>query len=142
MKLIDILKEAIKIYPSSNFQLLSKKKEKKQFGSGYNTVYTYLLNDEDYTTPSGLTFNIKTIGYILSDNNKEPDFSSKYVSFFYIQTDVYVGGKKLTTGSGISGFSKYGSYDVAGSVNKAKKWLDKNGDNFITGEKQFVIPST
>ena len=122
---------------------MSKKREKNEFSGKYNTVYTYLLNDENYTTPSGLKFNIKTEGYIMVDEKDKVDFNVSHLSaFYYIQTDVYHKGKKLTSGSGIPGLSKYGSYDVAGSINKAKKWLDKNGDGLITGEKQFVIPST
>jgi hypothetical protein len=139
MKLIDILKEAINPkYPSTNFQLLSKKKEKKQFGSGYNMNYEFLINDEDYTTSSGLKFNIKTIGYISTNINNKPDFDS----FFYIQTDVYHNGKSLTGPSGIPGKKGYGFYyDVAGSVNKAKKWLEANGEKLIQG-KEYQYKST
>lgn len=123
MKLIDILKEAFESkYSPSNFKLIKKSKDKEE----------YLLNDENYTTPSGLEFNLKTFG------SKSP----KEDYFFYIGTDVFYKGKQLTSGSGITGLLKYGFYDVAGSINKAKRWLDKNGDNFAQGKKQFVIPST
>jgi Fe-S cluster assembly protein SufB len=30
---------------------------------------------------------------------------------------------------------KYESWDVVGSINKAKKWLDTNGDKLISGKK-------
>ena len=121
--------------------LFRSKKKKNEFSKGYNINHEYLLNDEDYTTPSGLEFNLKTIGHILTDIDEKIDWS-KYVNFYYIQTDVYYNGKKITLGDGISGLMKYGNYDVAGSINKAKKWLDRNGDDFIKGKKQFTIPST
>jgi hypothetical protein len=123
MKLIDILKEAIgSKYSPENFKLIKK-------GRGEET---YLLTDEDYTTSSGLKFNLKTFGSKIPKDNV----------FAYIGTDVYYKGKKLTSGSGITGLVKYGDYDVAGSINKAKRWLDKNGDAFAQGKKQFIIPST
>ena len=61
MKLIDILKEAID--PFAKYQLLSKKRKKDMFGS--STISEYLINDENYTTPSGLKFNLKTIGFAM-----------------------------------------------------------------------------
>jgi len=42
----------------SDFKLLSKKKEKNEFSKGYDMNYEYLLNDEDYKTPSGIEFNL------------------------------------------------------------------------------------
>jgi hypothetical protein len=116
MKLLDILKEAItaKISPS-NFKLIQKGKDKE----------IYLLNDENYTTLSGLEFNLKTLGI------KNP----KQNYFFYIKTDVYYKGNLLIGNDGIPGLKKYESWDVVGSINKAKKWLDTNGDKLISGKK-------
>jgi len=127
--------EGIEKYPPSNFKFLSKKSEKSSANSEENnTQYIYLLNNEDYTTPSDLTFNIKTKGYVLSSMGEKPNLNS----FYYIDTDVYYNGKKI---GNISGQKTY-KYDVAGSINKAKRWLDKNGEDFVAGKKQFVTPST
>ena len=116
MKLIDILKETIgSKYSPSNFKLIKKGKGEE----------TYLLNDENYTTPSGLEFNLKTLGL------KDP----KQNYFFYIKTDVYHKGNLLIGNDGIPGLKKYGLYDVSSSINKAKKWLDTNGDKLISGKK-------
>jgi hypothetical protein len=116
MKLIDILKEAID--PFAKYQLLSKKRKRDMFGS--STISEYLVNDENYTTPSGLKFNLKTIGFAMGRD--------KY--FYYIKTDVYYKGKLLTEPDGIPG-----ARDVNSSIVKAKKWLDKNGEDFIKGKK-------
>ena len=116
MKLIDILKETIgSKYSPSNFKLIQKGKDKE----------IYLLNDENYTTLSGLEFNLKTLGI------KNP----KQNYFFYIKTDVYYKGNLLIGNDGIPGLKKYESWDVVGSINKAKKWLDTNGDKLISGKK-------
>jgi hypothetical protein len=87
-ELRQIIKEEISktLNDSSNFKLLSKEKN----------THKYLLNDENYTTPSGLEFNIKTIGY----SSKKLDFT-KYFGFFYIKTDVYHNGKLLIGDDGI-----------------------------------------
>jgi len=122
----------------SDFKLLSKKKEKNEFSKGYDMNYEYLLNDEDYKTPSGIEFNLKTIGYVLSEMGEEPNTDN----FYYVKTDVYHDGKQLTKGSGIPGLKRYGGFDIAGSIKKAKKWLDINGDDFASGKKQYIIPST
>jgi hypothetical protein len=89
---------------------------------GSSTIYEYLLNDEDYKTPSGLKFNLKTIGYAMAEGREK--------NLYHIKTDVYYKGKLLTEPSGIPG-----ARDVVFSVNKAKKWLDKNGEDFIKGKK-------
>jgi hypothetical protein len=123
-KLAGLITESKSKYSPSNFKLLKKDKDKE----------IYLLNNEDYTIPSGLEFNLKTIGNRFPDENEN--------DFHYIQTDVYYNGKKLTTGSGIPGMQRYGGFDIAGSINKAKKWLDKNGNDFATGKKQYTIPGT
>jgi hypothetical protein len=145
MKLIDILKEAFESkYSPSDFQLLSKKKEKNEFSKGYNMNYKYLLNDEDYTTLSGLKFNIKTIGYTSTDVDEKIDWSEypKFFGFYYIQIDVYYKGKQLTGPSGIPGKKGLGyNYDLPGSVNKAKKWLEVNGEKLIQG-KGYQYKST
>lgn len=117
MKLIDILKEITE----SNFKLIKKS----------NNTETYLLNDENYTTPSGLEFNLKTLGFKNSENN----------NFYYVKTDIYYNGKQLTKEDGIPGLKKYENYDINGSINKAKKWLDNNGDKLISG-KGYQYKST
>ena len=126
MKLIDILKEVA----DSNFKLIKKSKDDE----------TYLLNDENYTTPSGLEFNLKTLGLKLKDKNFASFIKGKH-NFYYVKTDVYHNGKQLTKGDGIPGLKKYGGFDIAGSINKAKKWLDNNGDKLISG-KGYQYKST
>ena len=129
----------------SDFKLLSKKKEKNEFGSkDYVINYEFLINDENYTTSSGLKFNLKTTGYIMLESGEKLDWNKypKFLGFYYIKTDVYHNGKQLTKGSGIPGLKRYGGFDIAGSIKKAKKWLDINGDDFASGKKQYIIPST
>ena len=123
-ELKQIIKEEISktLNNPSNFKLLSKEKN----------IHKYLLNDENYTTPSGLEFNIKTIGF----SSKKLDFT-KYYSFFYIKTDVYHNGKLLIGGDGIPG--KNG--ELRSSIKKAKNWLDKNGEGLIQG-KGYQYKST
>jgi hypothetical protein len=113
-----------------NFKLLSKNRDK----------YEYLLNNENYTTPSGLEFNIITIGY----SSKELDFSQypKYVGFYYIKTDVYHNGKLLIGNDGIPGKKGLGlNFELPGSIKKAKNWLDNNGEKLIQG-KEYQYKST
>jgi hypothetical protein len=124
-ELRQIIKEEISkaLNDPSNFKLLSRKKDK----------YEYLLNDENYTTPSGLEFNIKTIGY----SSKELDFTQypKYVGFYYIKTDVYYNGKLLIGNDGIPGKKGLGlNFELPSSIKKAKNWLDNNGEKLIQGK--------
>jgi len=118
----------------SNFKLLFKGRD----------THEYLLNNEDYITPSGLTFNLVTTGNILTEAHKEPDFSlyPKCVGFYYIKTDVYHNGNLLTGEQGISGKKGYGyNFELPGSVRKVRKWLDNNGEKLIQG-KQYQHKST
>jgi len=145
MKLIDILKETFKPkFTPSNFKLLSKKKEKNEFGKGYIIDYKFLINDENYTTSSGLKFNLKTTGNIMLDPDEKLDWNEypKFLNFYYINTDVYYKEKQLTGPEGIPGKKGLGyNFDAPGSINKAKIWLDKNGDKLING-KGYQYKST
>ena len=137
MKLIDILKEAFESkFTPNNFKILSQEPDGKYM------IYKVLVNDEDYTTPSGLKFKIQSIGNIMIGRREKLDWSKypKFLDFYYIYTDVYYKGKKITKDDGIPGLRQYG-WNVNGSINKAKKWLDKNGDKLISG-KGYQYKST
>ena len=144
-KLAGLITESEYRESPSDFKLLSKKKEKNEFGGkDYVTKYEFLINDENYTTSSGLKFNLKTTGYIMLESGEKLDWNEypKFLGFYYIKTDVYYKGKKLTGDQGIPGKKGMGyNFDAPGSVNKTKKWLDVNGDKLISG-KGYQYKST
>ena len=144
-KLAGLITESEYRESPSDFKLLSKKKEKNEFGGkDYVTKYEFLINDEIYTTSSGLKFNLKTTGYIMLESGEKLDWNEypKFLGFYYIKTDVYYKGKKLTGDQGIPGKKGMGyNFDAPGSVNKTKKWLDVNGDKLISG-KGYQYKST
>ena len=128
-KLAGLITENEYLESLDDFKLIKKDKDTE----------TYLLNDEDYTTPSGLEFNLKTLGLKLTQKDF-PKFIKGKHNFFYVKTDVYYNGKQITKGDGIPGLQQYG-WNINGSINKAKKWLDKNGDKLISG-KGYQYKST
>jgi hypothetical protein len=77
---------------------------------------------------------------LLKDKNFASFIKGKH-NFYYVKTDVYHNGKQITKGDGIPGLKRYGGFDIAGSINKAKKWLDNNGDKLISG-KGYQYKST
>lgn len=85
-----------------------------------------ILKEEEYTTTQGLKFKLKWIGF----SNK----NEKY--YYYSCVRVSYKGKELIGGDGIPG-----GRDERESMNKAKKWLDKNGKEVIQGKK-YRIAST
>ena len=138
MKLLDILKEVFESkFTPNNFKILSQEPD------GKDMIYRVLINDEDYTTPSGLKFKIQSIGSIMTGRREKLDWSKypKFLDFYYIYTDVYYKGKKLTGDNGIPGKRGIGDDYTSGSVNKAKKWLDANGEKLIQG-KGYQYKST
>lgn len=135
-KLMEVLNEA-----NQPYKVLSKVKEKSQRGDTMYDVYELELNNEDYTTPDNLTFNIQTIGHVMIDSGEELDLDNPYHNFYYIQTDVYdKNGKRLTYIPGSARY-RYGSFDVKPSIAKAKKWLDQRGTQLMSG-KGFQHKST
>ena len=114
------------------YKVLDKVTEKSSYSDRMFDRYNLELGDEIYTTPDGLTFQLKTIGYVSIDSGEELDFDNSYHHFYYIQTYVYdENGKQLEF---IPGYSYGGSYQLAQSISKAKRWLNKNGAKLMSGK--------
>ena len=97
------------------------------------------LKNETYTTPDGLTFQLKTIGLVLVPNGEELEIRKDRHNFYYVKTIVSdENGNELEE---IPGLKHYGTYNVTGSLSKAKKWLDKRGAQLMSG-KGFQHKST
>jgi len=116
------------------YKVISKKTQKNEFGDGdkVNDNYSLELKDETYTTPDGLTFQLKTIGNALIPTGEELDFDKSYHNFYYIQTLVYdENGNQLEK---IPGESFGGTYIPNRSISKAKRWLNKRGAQLMSGK--------
>jgi len=123
----------------NNYEILNKETKKSEFGDEVYDNYTLKLNDETYTTPDELTFQLKTLGYVSSPEGEELDFNKLGSYFYYIETIIFdENGKKLEK---IPGEKIYGQYELAASLNKAKNWLNQNGTQLTLG-KGFQRKST
>lgn len=124
---------------NQSYKILSKKTKKSEFGDEVNDNYSLELNDEMYTTPDGLTFQLKTIGFTSVPTGKELNFNKLGNYFYYIQTIILdENGKELEN---IPGEKIYGQYKLAASLNKTKKWLNQKGAQLMSG-KGFQHKST
>ena len=118
-------------------KVISKNKKSSTFGMDFEKPgYTWmiLLNDENFTTDSGLEFNLKTIGSMMTDEEEYNFNKTEQLPIYYLRTHVYYKGKKLIKGDGIPGASKHGEWNLNDSIDKAKRWLNKNGDDVIKGK--------
>ena len=123
------------------YKVISKKTKKNEMGDGdvVNDIYSLELKDETYTTPDGLTFQLKTIGSVMIPTGEELDFNDPTHHFFYIQTLVSdENGNQLEK---IPGESFGGTYIPNRSISKAKRWLNKRGTQLMSG-KGFQHKST
>jgi uncharacterized lipoprotein YehR (DUF1307 family) len=132
-KMMEVLGEA-----TQDFKIISKTTRKSEYGDQIFDNYRLELLDEDYTTPDGLTFHLKTIATVLVPEGEElnPDKGQEFV---YIWTLIFdENGKELEK---IPGAMQYGTYNRAASINKAKKWLNQRGSQLMSG-KGFQHKST
>ena len=121
------------------YKVISKETEKSQFEDEVYDDYSLELNNETHTTPDGLTFYLKTVGYISIPEGEELNIGAPGHYYYYVQTYVFdENGKELEQ---IPGEKKYGTYDRAASINKAKKWLNQRGSQLMAG-KGFQHKST
>ncbi len=74
-ELKQIIKEEI-------YKIISKKTEKSPFENKKYDTYSLELNDEMYTTPDGLTFQLKTIGFTNLPTGKELNLNDPNYYFF------------------------------------------------------------
>jgi len=126
-KMMEILNEV-----NQPYKVLSKKTEKSDYSDRMFDTYSLELNDEMYTTPDGLTFQIKTVGSVLINSGEELDLDNSYHDFHSIQNNISdENGNKLEF---IPGYSYGGSYERTKSISKAKRWLDKNGAKLMSGK--------
>jgi hypothetical protein len=114
------------------YEVISKKIYQGEFGDKeYYDIYTLKLNEEDYTTPEGLTFKIITKGRVMVPEGETLDFNKSTHYFHYIQTMILdENGNEIEK---IPGMKVYGTYEVKASINKAKKWLNTRGSKFLSG---------
>lgn len=138
-ELKQLIKEEINKILNESYKVISKKTEKSPYENKKFDDYSLELNDEMYTTPDGLTFQLKTIGFTSLPTGKELNLNEPNYYFYYIQTTILdENGKELEK---IPGAKIYGEYRLNASLNKAKKWLDQRGSQLISG-KGFQHKST
>ena len=133
----EISKAINEVNPS--YKIISKETRKSEFGNKIHDKYTLDIKDEMYTTPEGLNFQLKTQGYVLTPEGEELDFNLPHHYFYYIQT--YIMDKNGNKLEDIPGEKVHGQYNVAASLNKAKKWLNQRGSQLMAG-KGFQHKST
>ena len=138
-QLKQIIKEEIHKVLNESYKVISKKTEKSPYENKKFDDYSLELNDEMYTTPDGLTFQLKTIGFTSLPTGKELNLNEPNYYFYYIQTTILdKNGKELEK---IPGAKIYGGYRLNASLNKVKKWLDQRGAQLMAG-KGFQHKST
>jgi len=138
-QLKQIIKEEIYKVLNESYKVISKKTEKSPYENKKFDDYSLELNDEMYTTPDGLTFQLKTIGFTSLPTGKELNLNEPNYYFYYIQTTILdKNGKELEK---IPGAKIYGGYRLNASLNKVKKWLDQRGAQLMAG-KRFQHKST
>jgi len=138
-QLKQIIKEEVSKVLNESYKVISKKTEKSPYENKKFDDYSLELNDEMYTTPDGLTFQLKTIGFTSLPTGKELNLNEPNYYFYYIQTTILdKNGKELEK---IPGAKIYGGYRLNASLNKVKKWLDQRGAQLMAG-KGFQHKST
>ena len=138
-QLKQIIKEEIHKVLNESYKVISKKTEKSPYENKKFDDYSLELNDEMYTTPDVLTFQLKTIGFTSLPTGKELNLNEPNYYFYYIQTTILdKNGKELEK---IPGAKIYGGYRLNASLNKVKKWLDQRGAQLMAG-KGFQHKST
>ena len=100
--------------------LISSKVEKCSFSKDNYIKKEYLVNEEEYVTSNNIKFKLRTYDLTLTD--KDGDEST-----FFRKTEVDYNDKVIIGNDGIPG-----SGTLKQSINKAKKWLEKN-DEYILG---------
>ena len=114
------------------YEVISKKTKQSEFGDKpFYDMYVLKINEEDYTTPEGLTFKLLTKGNVMIDKGETLDFDNPTHYFYYIVTIVFGDDEKEL--EEIPGRVVYGTYDAKASINKAKRWLDKRGSKLLGG---------
>ena len=103
--------------------LVNSKVEKCSFSKDTYLKREYLVNEEEYVTTNGIKFKLRTYELTLTD--KDGDEST-----FFRKTEVDYNDKVIIGNDGIPG-----SGNVKQSVNKAKRWLDKNDSKVLSGGK-------
>jgi hypothetical protein len=106
-----------------NYKLLNVRKGYNEFENCKTIERTYLINKEKYNG-----FILETIGFTSENMNKKDE------NIYYIETKIKYNNKILDKIPGSQGIKM--------SINKTKKWLDKNGTNLISGAKKYRIKST
>lgn len=120
------------------YEVISKETRQSEFGDKpFEDKYTLKVDEEDYTTPEGLTFHLLTKGYSLVEKDTPLDFDSHY--FYYI--DTVVSDEEGNELEQIPGRKVYGAYEIKPSINKVKRWLDNNGSKLMGG-KGYQYKST
>lgn len=138
-QLKQIIKEEVSKVLNESYKVISKKTKKSPFENKKFDDYSLELNDEMYTTPDGLTFQLKTIGFTSLPTGKELNLNEPNYYFYYVQTTILdKNGKELEK---IPGAKIYGGYRLNASLNKVKKWLDQRGAQLMAG-KGFQHKST
>jgi hypothetical protein len=139
-QLRQLIKEEISKVLNESYKVISKKTERNEFSEEIVDKYELEINDENYTTnPDGLTFQLKTIGYVHVPEGETLNIGKESHYFYYIKTIIYdENGKELEK---IPGEKVGGSYNINPSINKAKRWLNKNGPQLMSG-KGFQHKST
>ncbi len=138
-QLKQIIKEEVSKVLNESYKVISKKTKKSPFENKKFDDYSLELNDEMYTTPDGLTFQLKTIGFTSLPTGKELNLNEPNYYFYYVQITILdKNGKELEK---IPGAKIYGGYRLNASLNKVKKWLDQRGAQLMAG-KGFQHKST
>ena len=84
-ELKQLIKEEINKILNESYKVISKKTEKSPYENKKFDDYSLELNDEMYTTPDGLTFQLKTIGFTSLPTGKELNLNEPNYYFYYIQ---------------------------------------------------------
>jgi hypothetical protein len=128
-KMLKVLNEV-----NQPYKVLSKKTGKSEYSDNMYDDYELELYDENYTTPSGLTFRIRTLGYITIHTGVELDLDQTYHDFYRITNYIMdENGNRLEWIPGRTDL--YRTYNPKASLTKVKKWLDKNGEKLMSGKR-------
>lgn len=112
------------------YKIISKETKNSLFGNKNDKYDKYILEINDETH---LNFRLKTLGYVLVEEDDELDFDKIGHYFHYIDTEVYNDKGKLLTN--ITGTRTGDTYIPKKSIIKAKDWLNKRGDKLLLGKK-------
>jgi len=145
-KLLNELKE---FTPSmQEIEVYDPKSNKKKWVSWESFKNNNFIEEEDestskfqiskfpYTTLEGNTFDLLFIGF----RDGEAPTDQKYLGFNFGYIEIFYEGEKLEK---INASSMGGDKVlITETVNKTKKWLDKNGSTLISGNKKYRQFST